>query len=66
MKAIIHRDLKPENLILDSDSKNISNSGYLCLADFGISSKIDSYETFPGGTPAYMSPEVLLGKQAGF
>ena len=65
-KQLLHRDLKPENLILDADGTNPSNLGYLCLADFGISSKADYQECFPGGTPAYMSPEVLYGKQAQF
>ena len=53
---IIHRDIKPENIILDS-------SGYAHITDFGIAKMQqpnNSKET--SGTPGYMAPEVLFGK----
>ena len=53
---IIHRDIKPENIILDSD-------GYAHITDFGIAKMQqpnNAKET--SGTPGYMAPEVLLGK----
>ena len=53
---IIHRDIKPENIILDSD-------GYAHITDFGIAKMQktnNSKET--SGTPGYMAPEVLFGK----
>ena len=55
-KKIIHRDIKPENLIFDEN-------GYLHITDFGIAKfyiKNNSHET--SGTPGYMSPEVMQGK----
>ena len=53
---IIHRDIKPENIILDSN-------GYAHITDFGIAKMQqpnNSKET--SGTPGYMAPEVLFGK----
>lgn len=53
---IIYRDLKPENILLDS-------KGYLKLADFGVSKKLekgtDTTQTVVG-TPEYVPPEIIL------
>ena len=57
---VIHRDIKPENLVLDE-------KGYVRITDFGIAkeNKLDnSSET--SGTPGYMSPEVMNGKNHSF
>ena len=53
---IIHRDIKPENLVLDS-------KGYLHLTDFGVAKNINEQGiSDTSGTPGYMAPEVILGK----
>jgi serine/threonine-protein kinase len=59
----IHLDLKPTNLLL-------SRFGELKISDFGMAQKITkkhiSFFSFPGGTPAYMAPELLEGGKIDF
>lgn len=52
--GFIHRDVKPANIYRSADK--------LCLADFGITTRIDVTHTLTTrGTPYYMSQEVRLG-----
>lgn len=53
---VVHRDIKPANLLIDKYDR-------VKLADFGISALADSRVNAQSGSPAYMSPEALLGKR---
>ena len=54
--GIIHRDLKPENVLIDRYRR-------WRLADFGIANMTGEEAAGASGTPAFASPEQLLGEQ---
>jgi serine/threonine protein kinase len=54
----LHRDVKLDNILIDA-------SGRIKLCDFGISRIITDYQEIireQCGTPAYISPEIMLDK----
>jgi predicted Ser/Thr protein kinase len=56
-EGVLHRDLKPSNIMLDG-------RGHAVITDFGLagmSGQIDAAD-FRTGTPTYMAPEQLAGK----
>lgn len=60
-QKVVYRDLKPENIMICDD-------GHICLVDMGLCKVLRRERAMwsTGGTPTYISPEVLERKKYSF
>jgi serine/threonine protein kinase len=66
-RLLVHRDIKPENILVDFSydaAGNINGVNAVNILDFGLSKRTEEKSTEAYGSPHYVAPEVVDGKEA--
>jgi serine/threonine-protein kinase len=64
-RGVVHRDVKPENVLLGPDGAYLVDFGFASAPSLVEAEEFDREAQLMVGTPDYVSPEEVTGKQAG-